>query len=391
MSEEVSGKKLAEDSLSMTSLHSSPASPQSSPRKGYTHIPSAKSENFSDSSHSEISSRSSIVSNCSVDSMSAALQEDRCLPQSLSSMDSVGAVEKKEIPPVRADHSQHIIGWTFSKPSVVKSLAVSSSLSTEEISHEHITIEAADSGRGSWTSCSSSSHDNFQNIQNQKSGDLLNSYRHTHLGVSIAEVEPTNCEPYLYPEGYSQMNSHTKDGTEWVQSRQSWASLSSLSDTNETNYGTVKRKVVEDSTAERDEALDSHPSTDTTYKTITSSTEKGLIVYCVTSPKKDDRYREPPPTPPGYMGISLADIKGPPHHPHLKPPDYSVAIQRSKMIHSNLSRLSSASLASEPMTCISSKILSQPQWHSLQPSLPKLADVTDADSEADENEQVSAV
>ncbi|XP_068947924.1 rap guanine nucleotide exchange factor 6 isoform X7 [Petaurus breviceps papuanus] len=354
---------------------------------GYAHMPSAKSENFSDSSHSEISSRSSIVSNCSVDSMSAALQEERCLPQSLSGMDSVGAVEKKEQPPVTADHSQHVIGWALSRPSVVKGLAVSSSVSTEEISHEHITIEAADSGRGSWTSCSSSSHDNFQNIQNQKSWDLLNSYRHNHLDVPIAEVEPTNCEPYLY-----QTNSQPEDGTEWAQSRQSWASSSSLSDTYETNYGTVKRRVVEDSTVEPEEALDSHPSADATYKTVTSSTEKGLIVYCVTSPKKDDRYRGPPPTPPGYMGISLADMKeGPPHHPYVKPPDYSVAVQRSKMVHSNLSRLSSASLVSEPMACISSKILSQPQRHSLQPSHPKLADATDADSEADENEQVSAV
>ncbi|KAM9060784.1 rap guanine nucleotide exchange factor 6 isoform X11 [Sarcophilus harrisii] len=394
MSEEVSGKKLAEDTLSMaSSLHSSPpASPQGSPRKGYTHIPSVKSENFSDSSHSEISSRSSIVSNCSVDSMSAALQEDRCLPQSFSSVDSVGAAEKKDHPSVATDHNQHVIGWTLSKPSVVKGLAVSSSLSTEEISHEHITIEAADSGRGSWTSCSSSSHDNFQNIQNQKSWDLLNSYRHTHLDIPIAEVEPTNCEPYLYPEGYSQINSQPKDAAEWIQSRQSWASSSSLSDTYETNYGTVKRRVIEDSPAEPEEASDSHPSTDATYKTVTSSTEKGLIVYCVTSPKKDDRYREPPPTPPGYMGISLADIKeGPPHHPHLKPPDYSVALQRSKMVHSNLSRLSSACLVSEPMACISPKILFQPQRNSLQPSHPKLADVTDADSEADENEQVSAV
>ncbi|XP_072486070.1 rap guanine nucleotide exchange factor 6 isoform X6 [Notamacropus eugenii] len=356
ISEEVSGKKLAEDTLSMaSSLHSSPpSSPQGSPRK--------------------------------------ALQEDRYLPQSLSIMDAVGAAEKKEHPPVTTDHSQHVTGWTLARPSVVKGLAVSSSVSTEEISHEHITIEAADSGRGSWTSCSSSSHDNFQNIQNQKSWDLLNSYRHTHLDVPIAEVEPTNCEPYLYLEGYSQTNSLPKDDTEWVRSRQSWASSSSLSDTYETNYGTVKRRVVEDPTAEPEEASDSHPSTDATYKTVTSSTDKGLIVYCVTSPKKDDRYRGPPPTPPGYMGISLADIKeGLPHHPHVKPPDYSVAVQRSKMIHSSLSRLSSASLVSEPMACISSKILSQPQWHSLQPSHPKLADVTDADSEADENEQVSAV
>uniref|UniRef100_A0A674K6N6 Rap guanine nucleotide exchange factor 6 n=1 Tax=Terrapene triunguis TaxID=2587831 RepID=A0A674K6N6_9SAUR len=382
LSEEVSSKKQAEDSISMaSSLHSSPpASPQGSPHKGYALIPSTKSDNFSDSSHSEISSRSSIVSNCSADSMSAALQDERCLPQSLIVMDSTGAAERKEVPQPSAEYSH----WSLTRPAIIRGMAVTSSMSNEEISHEHITIEAADSGRGSWTSCSSSSHDNFQNIQNQKSWDFLNSYRHSHLDGPIAEVEPTNCcseETYLYSEAFSKNNRQSKASTEHDQSRQSWASSSSLSDTYETNYGTIKRRGLEHSTAEQTEVLDSKPATDANYKTVTSSTEKGLIVYCVTSPKKDDRYREPPPTPPGYMGISLADIKeGSPHHPHLKPPDYSVAVQRSKMLPSDLSRLSSASLSSEPVACISSKM---PQWHKRQPSHPKLADMTDADSEED--------
>ena len=99
-----------------------------------------------------------------------------------------------------------------------------------------------------------------------------------------------------------------------------------------------------------------------------------MPVYCVTSPKKEDRYREPPPTPPGYMGISLADLKEGPHL-HLKPPEYSVAVQRSKMMHNSLSRLPPASLSSSPVACVPSKIVIQPQRHKL--------DVTDADSEAD--------
>ncbi|KFP55146.1 Rap guanine nucleotide exchange factor 6, partial [Cariama cristata] len=385
LSEEVSSKKQTDDTMSMaSSLHSSPpASPQGSPRKGYALIPSTKSDNFSDSSHSEISSRSSIVSNCSVDSMSAALQDERSLSQSLIVVDSGGA-ERKEHPQPLADYGQPCPGWSITRPALIRGMAFTSSMSNEEISHEHITVEAADSGRGSWTSCSSSSHDNFQNIPNQKSWDLLNSYRHTQLDGPIAEVDPTNCyseEAYLYSEAFSKTNRQSKASVELDQSRQSWASSSSLSDTYETNYGTIKRKGLENSTAEQTEVLDSKPGADTTYKTVTSSTEKGLIVYCVTSPKKDDRYREPPPTPPGYMGISLADIKeGSPHHPHLKPPDYSVAVQRSKMLHSDLSRLSSASLGSEPVACISSKM---PQWHSRQPSNPKLADMTDADSEED--------
>lgn len=107
-----------------------------------------------------------------------------------------------------------------------------------------------------------------------------------------------------------------------------------------------------------------------------------MPVYCVTSPKKEDRYREPPPTPPGYMGISLADLKEGPHL-HLKPPDYSVAVQRSKLMPHGLSRPPPASLGNSPMACVPSKTVTQPQRHHLQPSHPKLADVTDADSEAD--------
>uniref|UniRef100_A0A8D0L6S2 Rap guanine nucleotide exchange factor 6 n=1 Tax=Sphenodon punctatus TaxID=8508 RepID=A0A8D0L6S2_SPHPU len=393
LSEEVTSKKQAEDTVSMaSSLHSSPpASPQGSPRKGYALIPSAKSDNFSDSSHSEISSLSSIVSNCSADSMSAALQDERGLPQALIVVDSVGAVERKEYSQPSTEYSQPCPPLTLIAP-IIRGLAVPPSMSTEEISHEHITIEAADSGRGSWTSCSSSSHDNFQNIQNQKSWDLLNSYRHSHLDVRIAEIEPLNCRPeeaYVHSEAFSKSNKQSKTAVDLDQSRQSWASSSSLSDTYESNYGTIKRRGLENSTAEQTEVLDSKPGTDATYKTVTSSTEKGLIVYCVTSPKKDDRYREPPPTPPGYMGISLADIKeGSPRNPHIKPPEYSVAVQRSKMLHSDLSRLSSASLSSEPVACIPSKM---PQWHNRQPFHPKLADMTDANSEEDEDEQVSAV
>ncbi|XP_036137821.1 rap guanine nucleotide exchange factor 6 isoform X6 [Molossus molossus] len=390
--EEMSGKKHTEDTVSVTSsLHSSPpGSPQGSPRKGYILMPSAKYDNLSDSSHSEISSRSSIVSNCSVDSMSAALQDERCSSQVVTVPESTMTLEKTEHSSGTGDHSQLGPGWTLSKPSLIKNLAVSSSVSNEEISHEHIIIEAADSGRGSWTSCSSSSHDNFQSLPNPKGWDFFNSYRHTHLDGPIAEVEPTDCEPYSCPKGCSRTCGQCKGSLETNQMRQSWASSSSLSDTYEPNYGTVKRRVLESTPAESSEGLDPKDGTDPVYKTVTSSTEKGLIVYCVTSPKKEDRYREPPPTPPGYMGISLADLKEGPHL-HLKPPDYSVAVQRSKMMHNSLSRLPAASLSSNPMACVPSKIVIQPQRHNLQPSHPKLADVTDADREADENEQVSAV
>ncbi|KAJ7426954.1 Rap guanine nucleotide exchange factor 6 [Willisornis vidua] len=319
LSEEVSSKKQTDDTMSMaSSLHSSPpASPQGSPRKvgntqrldncsqmnlsgsssslasetsnktsgqrsygiGYALIPSTKSDNFSDSSHSEISSRSSIVSNCSVDSMSAALQDERSLSQALPGGDCSGA-ERKEPPQPLGDYGQPCPGWSITRPALIRGMAFTSSMSSEEISHEHITVEAADSGRGSWTSCSSSSHDNFQNIPNQKSWDLLNSYRHTQLDAPIAEVEPTNCyseEGYLYSEAFSKANRQSKASAELDQSRQSWASSSSLSDTYDTNYGTIKRRGLESSTAEQPEGLDSKAGADTAYKTVTSSTEKGLI------------------------------------------------------------------------------------------------------------------
>lgn len=68
-------------------------------------------------------------------------------------------------------------------------------------------------------------------------------------------------------------------------------------------------------------------------------------VYCVTSPAKDERYRAPPPTPPGYQGLALGDLSpadgvvggpggAPSRPPHLRPPDYSVALQRSKLLQS---------------------------------------------------------
>nr|XP_020650128.1 rap guanine nucleotide exchange factor 6-like isoform X6 [Pogona vitticeps] len=316
--EEANSKKQAEDSISVaSSLHSSPpASPQGSPRKvgnpqrsdncsqinlsgsssslasetsnknsgqrsygiGYALIPSAKSENFSDSSHSEISSRSSIVSNCSADSMSAALQDERCLPPAAVVVDS--ATERKEHLQPSSEYSQPCPGWLLSRPPVIRGLPVPSSMSTEEISHEHITIETADSGRGSWTSCSSSSHDNFQNIQNQKSWDLLTSYRHTHLDRAIAEVEPSSCcpeEAQLQSHGHSNSSRQIKTGVEFDQARQSWASSSSQSDTQEANYGTIKRRGLDSLTAESAEVLDSKTGSDTTYKTVTSSTERGLI------------------------------------------------------------------------------------------------------------------
>uniref|UniRef100_A0A672LPF5 Rap guanine nucleotide exchange factor 6-like n=1 Tax=Sinocyclocheilus grahami TaxID=75366 RepID=A0A672LPF5_SINGR len=70
-------------------------------------------------------------------------------------------------------------------------------------------------------------------------------------------------------------------------------------------------------------------------------------VYCVTSPCKDDRLKAPPPTPPGYQGLTLGDAQdgGALRPAHVKPPEYSVALQRCKLRHS-LSRPPSVTLHS---------------------------------------------
>ncbi|KAL2095138.1 hypothetical protein ACEWY4_009857 [Coilia grayii] len=379
--EEWSGKR-AEDSMSIaSSLHSSPTvSPQGSPRKGskaavggggssssggggggggggssgapsgapgrsygigYALMPAGKLD-LSDSSHSEISSRSSIVSNSSVDSMPTAAPEDRGATRPASQPEP-----STHTPLPTPDHSQPSTSSSVSRPSVTRASTFTSSTSTEELTPDHVSVETADSGRGSWTSCSSNSHDNFQSLPAQRALDLA-PYRHSQLGGPIAEVEagPSWTEDST-PAGVNTTaaaNRHSRDSSELNPSRQSWASSSSLSDTYEGSYGTIKRRAAEQSAAAavQGDSSEGSQASDASYKTVTSSTDKGLIVYCVTSPTKDDRFRLPPPTPPGYQGLALGEAQegAPPpplplpRPPHLKPPDYSVALQRSKLLQS---------------------------------------------------------
>uniref|UniRef100_A0A8C9SXT6 Rap guanine nucleotide exchange factor (GEF) 6 n=1 Tax=Scleropages formosus TaxID=113540 RepID=A0A8C9SXT6_SCLFO len=297
----------SEDTVSIvSSLHLTPTvSPQGSPCKGYALMPAGRSDNLSDSSHSEISSRSSIVSNCSVDSMAAHGAEERS--QALSC--SKGVAHRK------TEHSSSLV-----RPIVTRASTFPCSASIDELGPERGSVDPADSGRSSWTSCSSSSHDNFQGLSVQRTWDL-SGFRQP---PPIAEVEVSGQD-----EAVGDCSNHA---------RQSWASSSSLSDTCEGSYGTVKRRVGEGPTvtvATPGASVDGLQGMETAYKTVTSSTDKGLIVYCVTSSTKDDRYRGPPPTPPGYQGLSMGHtLDGGPRHPHLRPPDYNVAVQRSKLLQS---------------------------------------------------------
>uniref|UniRef100_A0A3Q2XP16 Rap guanine nucleotide exchange factor 6 n=1 Tax=Hippocampus comes TaxID=109280 RepID=A0A3Q2XP16_HIPCM len=336
-------KRPSDDTVStISSLHSSPTvSPQGSPRKGYALLPPGKTDNLSDSSHSEISSRSSI---CSVDSVPAPGLEERC--NSIGARTSVASATAAPNVPAGVSPSSAAAAAFSTRGYAARGSTFTSSTSTEELTPDLASLDSvADSGRGSWTSCSSNSHDSFQSLPASSCrpwdhgvhGHPL-ALAHRLASTTIAEADAA------------------RDSELAKQSRQSWASSGSLSDTYEGNYGTVKRRNTAEqqqippgsgssASPTNDEGVQ---STDPAYKTVTSSTEKGLIVYCITSPAKDERYRAPPPTPPGYQGLALGDIKdgsngpvvvavgaGPPMRPpHLKPPDYSVAMQRSKLLQS---------------------------------------------------------
>uniref|UniRef100_A0A8C6Q3T9 Rap guanine nucleotide exchange factor 6 n=1 Tax=Nothobranchius furzeri TaxID=105023 RepID=A0A8C6Q3T9_NOTFU len=237
-----------------------------------------------------------------------------------------------------------------------RACAFTSSLSTEELTPDHISLDSvADSGRGSWTSCSSNSHDSFQSLPASSCRPWdhgihgpplslphthLGGFKHTQLARSIAEVEVPG-PAWARDDTAKPQHSRNSSSDLNEQFRQSWASSNSPSDNFEGNYGTVKRRNTSEhpSSPANEEG---GQSTDPAYKTVTSSTEKGLIGEG-TGGKW--RYRAPPPTPPGYQGLALGDLgltdgvvgglAGPvPRPPHIRPPDYSVALQRSKLLQS---------------------------------------------------------
>ncbi|XP_072923265.1 rap guanine nucleotide exchange factor 6-like isoform X3 [Hemitrygon akajei] len=405
-------KKNTDDTMSTASsqLSSPPVSPQNPSRKVLA--PITRIDNFSDSSHSEISSRSSIVSNCSVDSMCIAMQDERCLSQSISVPDATEPAGGRNVQQAnksaQPNASSSVILSTEKRGCLVMETAVTSS-SNEELAREHydhISIDAADSGRGSWTSCSSNSHDNIQTIQTQKNWDLLNASKYTHtLDGPVAEIElteswTTGCHLYSGDLTKSPSPIQSKDSIECVHSRESWMpSTYSHLDKFERDCGTVNRVGLPETTAEApgrsENVSNSKPNIDPSCKAVTSSTEKGLIVYCVTAAQRDGRYREPPPTPPGYVGIPIAQMKeGGHHHPHLKPPDYSVALKRSRMVTQNTDpcRLMQTPIACQPTSSNQPKVLGIPQWHKLPESdSAQLNHQNFQGDEDDEDELVSAV
>lgn len=122
---------------------------------------------------------------------------------------------------------------------------VLSSPSSEELTQDQgdrVSLDAADSGRGSWTSCSSGSHDNIQTMQQGRSWETLAFGPGGVVGGSVGVHPPGGPEALLGgPAGL------------WAsQARGSWASASSSSsaaywgEDSEGDTGTIKRRGGKD-------------------------------------------------------------------------------------------------------------------------------------------------
>ncbi|XP_072581038.1 rap guanine nucleotide exchange factor 2 isoform X1 [Vulpes vulpes] len=441
-------KKQAEDTISNASsqLSSPPTSPQSSPRKGgsgnqlrsfgsgqldltssssslgsensnknnnaprtygigYTLAPSGTVDNFSDSGHSEISSRSSIVSNSSFDSVPVSLHEERRQRHSVSIVETnlgVGRMERRTM----MEPDQYSLG-SYAPMAESRGLyataTVISSPSTEELSQDQgdrASLDAADSGRGSWTSCSSGSHDNIQTIQHQRSWETL-PFGHTHFDYSGDPAglwaSSSHMDQIMFSDHSTKYNrqNQSRESLEQAQSRASWASSTGYwGEDSEGDTGTIKRRGGKDVSIEAESSSVTSVTTEETkpvpmpaHMAVTSSTAKGLIV------RKEGRYREPPPTPPGYIGIPITDFPEGHSHPARKPPDYNVALQRSRMIARPTDTAGPSPIQQPHGHPASGRPVNKPQWHKPNECDPRLAPYQSQgfSTEEDEDEQVSAV
>ncbi|XP_017547530.1 rap guanine nucleotide exchange factor 2 isoform X2 [Pygocentrus nattereri] len=295
-------RKQADDAISNASsqLSSPPTSPHSSPKKGFGRT----SDNLSDSGHSEISSRSSLVSTSSLDMG----QDERRHRYGVGGEGHGGGhrLERR----ATADPDQYSLGSYSSMQDcrgVYAGATVLSSPSSEELTQDQgdrMSLDAADSGRGSWTSCSSGSHDNIQTMQQGRSWEML------------------------------------AEGAGLWAGRGSWASACSSSSSSaacwgedsEGDTGTIKRRGGKDvSTDPETSSITSTGSEESKQHSrrpspITAGNAKGVIT------RKDGRYRDPPPTPPGYTALTISDVTEATAHAGRRPPDYTTALQRSRLV-----------------------------------------------------------
>ncbi|XP_026855148.1 rap guanine nucleotide exchange factor 2 isoform X3 [Electrophorus electricus] len=305
LSEEASERhrKQADDAISSaSSQHSSPpTSPRSSPKKGLGRA----ADSLSDSGHSEISSRSSLVSTSSLD----IGPDERRHRFGGGAADGHGGVHRLERR-ATADPDQYSLGSYSSMQdcrSMYAGATVLSSPSSEELTQDQgdrVSLDAADSGRGSWTSCSSGSHDNIQTMQQGRSWEAL------------------------------------AEGAGLWAGRGSWASACSASSSpaacwgedSEGDTGTIKRRGGKDVSADADtSSITSTGSEESKQHSrrpspITAGNAKGVLT------RKDGRYRDPPPTPPGYTALTISDVTEGASHTGRRPPDYTTALQRSRLV-----------------------------------------------------------
>uniref|UniRef100_A0A673LNN9 Rap guanine nucleotide exchange factor 2 n=1 Tax=Sinocyclocheilus rhinocerous TaxID=307959 RepID=A0A673LNN9_9TELE len=294
-------RKPTEDSVSNNSsqLSSPPTSPHSSPKKGYGRA----GDYLSDSGHSEIS-RSSLVSTSSLD-MGQDERRHRYGGMAGESQGSGHRLERR----ATADPDQYSLG-SYSSMQDCRGLyagaTVLSSPSSEELTQDQgdrVSLDAADSGRGSWTSCSSGSHDNIQTMQQGRSWEAL------------------------------------AEGAGLWGSRGSWASACSSSSSaacwgedSEGDTGTIKRRGGRDVTTDPEtSSITSTGSEESRQHSrrpspITAGNTKAVIT------RKDGRYRDPPPTPPGYTALTIIDVTEGTAHSGRRPPDYTTALQRSRLV-----------------------------------------------------------
>ncbi|XP_077465136.1 rap guanine nucleotide exchange factor 2 isoform X9 [Stigmatopora argus] len=329
LSEEASERhrRQPEDSVTSNASSSPPGSPQNSPKKGYNRT----GDSYSDCSQSEMSSRCSLLSNLS-------FEDERRLRHSGCAGDSQSGGARLERR-AATDPDQYSLG-SYSSMQDCRGIyagcpTVLSSPSSEELTQDQgdrVSLDAADSGRGSWTSCSSGSHDNIQTMQQGRSWETL------AFGGGLP------------PGGGS-------EALLWAaQARGSWASAGSSSSSSaaywgedsEGDTGTIKRRGGKDVNADAEtSSITSTGSEDAKQMGRPSATPSPVTTACKgLMSRKEGRYREPPPTPPGYTALTLSDLEDGPSTPppvptpatsatsssSRRPPDYTTALQRSRMV-----------------------------------------------------------
>lgn len=168
-----------------------------------------------------------------------------------------------------------------------------SSPSTEELSQDQgdrASLDAADSGRGSWTSCSSGSHDNIQTIQHQRSWETL-PFGHTHFDypgdAAGLWASSSHMDQIMFPDHSAKYSrqSQSRESLDQAQSRASWASSTGYwGEDSEGDTGTIKRRGGKDVSLDADSssmtavtAEEAKPAAMAAHIAVTPSAAKGLI------------------------------------------------------------------------------------------------------------------